>query len=50
MIGWCGSECHGVVFNNSRCQPHAPVPRVCEGQSRVCVKACVLLEGQHVCW
>ena len=45
MVGWCGSECHDVVFNNSRCQSHAPVPRVCEGQSRVCIKLCVLLQG-----
>ena len=50
MVGWCGSECHGVVFNNSRCQLHAPVPPVCEGQSRVCFEPCVLLEAQQVCW
>ena len=42
MVGWCGSECRGVVFNNSRCQPHAPVPRVCEGQSRVSQSLCVV--------
>ena len=41
MVGWCGSECHGVIFNNSRCQPHAPVPHVCEGQSRVYQSLCV---------
>ena len=42
MVGWCESECHGVVFNNSRCQPHALVPRVCEGQSYVYQTMCVV--------
>ena len=42
MVGWYGSECHGVVINNSRCQPHAPIPRVCEGQSYVYQTMCVV--------
>ena len=46
----CGSKCHDVVFSNSRCQPHALIPHVYEGQSRVCFKSCILLEGQQVCW
>ena len=29
-----------MVFNNSRCQPHAPIPQVCEGQSRVSKPVC----------
>ena len=44
MAGWCGSECHGVVFSNSRCQPHALVPYVwgtvtCVSKPVCCCKA-----------
>ena len=42
MVRLCGSECHGVVIINSWCQPHAPVPCVCEGQSHVHQSLCVV--------
>ena len=49
MVGWCGSECDGVVFNSCWVwKPQAPVPR--EWEVIANMLQTIVLRGQQLLW